>query len=82
MTQVEPTLAAPMPPSTIDLASIFAAHAGVLETRGLDIGGLDGALVTIQRLGRIFNELMARPAPEAPSHLRDQAITVRAAAAF
>jgi hypothetical protein len=27
MTQVEPTLAAPMPPSTIDLASIFAAHA-------------------------------------------------------
>ena len=26
MTQVEPTLAAPMPPSTIDLASIFAAH--------------------------------------------------------
>ena len=27
MTQVEPTLAAPMPPSTIDLASIFAVHA-------------------------------------------------------
>lgn len=27
MTQVEPTLAAPMPPSTIDLAAIFAAHA-------------------------------------------------------
>ena len=27
MTQVEPTLAAPMLPSTIDLASIFAAHA-------------------------------------------------------
>jgi hypothetical protein len=27
MTQVEPTLAAPLPPSTIDLASIFAAHA-------------------------------------------------------
>lgn len=27
MTQTEPTLAAPLPPSTIDLASIFAAHA-------------------------------------------------------
>lgn len=27
MTQVEPTLPAPMPPSTIDMAAIFAAHA-------------------------------------------------------
>ena len=27
MTQFEPTLAAPLPPSTIDLASIFSAHA-------------------------------------------------------
>jgi hypothetical protein len=27
MTQTQPTLAAPMPPSTIDLASVFARHA-------------------------------------------------------
>ena len=27
MTQVEPTLSAPMPPSSIDMAAIFAAHA-------------------------------------------------------
>lgn len=27
MTQTQPTLAAPLPPSTIDLASIFATHA-------------------------------------------------------
>ena len=26
MTQAEPTLAAPMPPSVVDFASVFAAH--------------------------------------------------------
>jgi len=27
MTQIEPTLAPPMPPSTVDMAQVFAAHA-------------------------------------------------------
>lgn len=64
------------------LDTAFAAHAGVLEARGLEAETLEEAVGTIQRVGRIFNEVIARPAPEAPAHLREQTFTARAAAAF
>ncbi|MBT5416218.1 MAG: MarR family transcriptional regulator [Rhodospirillaceae bacterium] len=62
------------------LDGAFVAHAGLLEARGLEVEALDEAAATILRLGRIFNEVVARPAPEAPARLREQPFTARAAA--
>ncbi|MDA0702626.1 MAG: winged helix DNA-binding protein [Proteobacteria bacterium] len=64
------------------LDGAFAAHAGLIEARGIETEALTDAAATIHRLGRIFNEVAARPAPEAPARLRDRPFVPRLAAAF
>jgi DNA-binding MarR family transcriptional regulator len=64
------------------LDAAFARHAGLIEARNLEVEALHEANATIQRLGRILNEVAARPAPEASARLREQPLAARVAAAF